>query len=83
MSRKYEDEDDFEDEDETEFRISDPKETVADLIFTGLYTDGAHHKQWCLEQIALKLGIDIEAEFNKVNEDDEDECFEWERGIAP
>jgi hypothetical protein len=27
-----------------------------DLILRGLRTDGAHHKQWYLEQIALLLG---------------------------
>ena len=32
---------------------------VRSLIILGLLTDGAHHKQHYLEQIAEKLGIDL------------------------
>jgi hypothetical protein len=34
---------------------------IADYVRTGIETDGAHHKQWCLMQIAKVLelqGID-------------------------
>ena len=30
------------------------------LIAIGLSTDGAHHKQWCLLEIAKELGISID-----------------------
>lgn len=33
--------------------------TVRDMIIEGLLTDGAHHKQWYLEQIAGQLGIEL------------------------
>ena len=32
-------------------------EKVKDLAIDGLFTDGAHHKQWYLEQILETLGI--------------------------
>ncbi len=41
---------------------------LADLVIAGLNTDGAHHKQWYLYQIAELLGLELE------------ECDE---GIAP
>ena len=47
------------------------QETVRDLIIGGLCTDGAHHKQWYLEQIANVLGIDLI------------EPLDYEEGIAP
>ena len=34
-------------------------ESVESLIRSALTTDGAHHKQWYIEQIAAGLGIDI------------------------
>jgi hypothetical protein len=45
--------------------------TVAELIRGGLTTDGAHHKQWYLEQIAELLGIPLTQE------------LDYEEGIAP
>ena len=39
-------------------------ETVKTLILNGLITDGAHHKQWYLEQIAKILGIDLKEELH-------------------
>ena len=47
------------------------QETVRDLIIGGLCTDGEHHKQWYLEQIAKALGIDLT------------EPLDYEKGIAP
>ena len=41
------------------------------LTGEGLRTDGGHHKQWYLEEIAKKLGIDIE------------KLTYFEKGIAP
>ena len=45
--------------------------TVADLVREALSTDGAHHKQWYLEMIALLIGIELPDE------------GEYEEGIAP
>jgi len=33
---------------------------LSELIREALWTDGGHHKQWYLEQIAGCLGIDLE-----------------------
>ena len=43
---------------------------VLGLIRVALITDGAHHKQWCIEQIAELLDLDISD-------------LEYEKGIAP
>lgn len=32
---------------------------VTELIIDAVNIDGAHHKQWYLEQIAVKLGIEL------------------------
>ena len=42
---------------------------IAELINTALATDGGHHKQWYLEQIAHYLELPI--------------TVDYERGIAP
>lgn len=34
-----------------------------ELAIEGLQTDGGHHKQWYLEEIAKTLGVDLEAVF--------------------
>ncbi len=34
--------------------------TIEQLITEGLQTDGGHHKQWYLEQIAVALGINLD-----------------------
>jgi hypothetical protein len=47
--------------------------TVKDLILEALTTDGAHHKQWYLEQIAKVLGIDLT----------ETRELDYEKGIPP
>jgi len=48
-------------------------ETVKALIMEALGTDGEHHKQWYLEQIAAVLGIDLV----------ETRELEYEKGIPP
>lgn len=48
----------------------DPYSEIEQLIIAGLCTDGAHHKQWYLEQIAKLLGIDLSA-------------IDYDRGMAP
>jgi hypothetical protein len=47
--------------------------TVKDLIFDALTTDGEHHKQWYLEQIAAVLGIPL----TEMRE------LDYEKGIPP
>lgn len=43
---------------------------IRGLIMDGLCTDGAHHKQWYLEQIAKELEINLDK-------------VDYEDGIAP
>lgn len=47
---------------------------IVDLIGEGLSVDGAHHKQWFLEQILIKI-LDPE-ELESMKED-----WAWEEGI--
>jgi len=51
------------------------------LILDGLHTDGAHHKQWYLEQIGelMGLGVTMQMEFER----EKKEGKGWERGIPP
>ncbi len=44
-----------------------------DLISEGLQTDGAHHKQWYLEQVLLRMGYK-ESDLVELGH---------ERGVAP
>lgn len=53
---------------------------VADLIIEALCTDGAHHKQWYLEQIAQELNIDP---YQHALDRGEEGLTHWEPGIAP
>jgi len=52
---------------------------VADLAIAGLLTDGAHHKQWYLEEILKVLGCDLE----KIKEELKVKDGDWLSGIAP
>jgi hypothetical protein len=47
--------------------------------------DGAHHKQWVLDQVARKLAGDkYEAWVRAVKEgEDGPDTYEWDEGIAP
>lgn len=47
---------------------------IKGLLQDALYTDGAYHKQWYLEQIGKAYGLDIE-QLQKEGG--------WNRGIAP
>lgn len=49
---------------------------IEEWAIAGLLMDVAHHKQHCLEQILVALGIDLEALRVKLLKD-------WEPGIAP
>jgi len=50
--------------------MTDEEQTIKDLIMDALSIDGEHHKQWYLEEIARRLGLDIPN-------------FAYEEGIAP
>ena len=52
------------------------EKSLSELIVEGLLTDGAHHKQWFLEEILKKL-IAEEGLIQLKNH------IEWEEGIAP
>jgi hypothetical protein len=45
-------------------------EKIIELLEMGIYFDGSHHKQWCLVQIAKRLGVELEE-------------GEYEEGVAP
>lgn len=53
-----------------------PRIKKIELILDGLMTDGAHHKQWYLEQLLL-LSLHPE-DFVELKEH-----HQWEEGIAP
>lgn len=53
-----------------------PRNTMRDLCIEALTTDGAHHKQWYLEQILLALIS--ERRFAMLQEK-----YQWNEGIAP
>lgn len=54
------------------------EEAVIHLL-NGLHTDGAHHKQWDMEQALLSLvGKERVEEIKKA--ESEDDCY-WEEGI--
>jgi hypothetical protein len=46
-------------------------------------TDGAHHKQWVIDQMLRILLGDKYAEFVALDDGDEDEYEPWDEGIAP
>ena len=55
-------------------------EKAAQLAVYGLTTDGAHHKQWYLEQILTALSVDLDTVRRQC---EELEIGDWEPGIAP
>jgi len=55
------------------------KGKAAELCAEALMTDGAHHKQWYLEEILKALGFDLDAYEKYVTAKD----IHWERGIPP
>jgi hypothetical protein len=56
-----------------------PTERAISYCISGLLTDGAHHKQWFLEQTLKALGVDIVV-LTKIALDND---YGWEKGIAP
>jgi len=59
--------------------IKNVRKKIEDRTIDGLMTDGGHHKQWCLEQILILLGVDLEMLREKLNQED----YDWEPGIPP
>lgn len=55
-------------------------EKAAQYAICGLLTDGAHHKQWCLEEVLTALGVDMDDLRQRLIH--EEQC-DWEPGIAP
>jgi hypothetical protein len=54
------------------------KDKLRDLVIEGLYTDGGHHKQWYLQEIAKVLGGE-----GLISDVELVEYGEPEEGIAP
>lgn len=63
-----------------EYRLAAALDVIA--RFGGI--DGAHHKQWVLDQVVRSLSHDYEA-WVKAFEDGEDgpQTYEWDEGITP
>ncbi len=60
--------------DNGEKKERDPEvQYLDDFIAEGLQTDGAHHKQWYLEQVLLRMGYK-ESDLQELGH---------ERGVAP
>lgn len=54
-------------------------EKAIQYAVSGLLTDGAHHKQWCLEEALQALGVDL----CKLRETLQGMDYDWEDGIPP
>jgi hypothetical protein len=58
-------------------------EAALSLIYDFAAFDGAHHKQWVIDQVVQMLTAD-EEEYNAwVARYNEDGNYHWEKGIAP
>lgn len=55
------------------------RDNIRILATDGLLIDGAHHKQWYLEQILLEIGVHLDTLKMELNS----EGYTWEPGIAP
>ena len=66
-------------------KVADNREQVLDLIIQYGGIDGAHHKQWLLDQIVRTLTGDAYENWVKEYQDGEDgpETYLWDEGIAP
>ena len=56
--------------------MTDTRDKIVELLLLGLTTDGAHHKQWALEQAFRVLCKDAYVDKAKGE-------FQWEEGIVP
>ena len=61
------------------------KEKAAlDLIYRYAGTDGAHHKQWVLDQVVRVLADDYKAWVaDWESGEDGPQTYEWDEGVAP
>lgn len=51
---------------------------------SGLLTDGAHHKQWIIEEMLKALGVNLDILREELNEPDENgDYYDWEEGCPP
>lgn len=55
---------------------TDPRTEAVKLLIEGLITDGAHHKQWFLEQAFRALCEDAYVDKAKAD-------FQWQEGRIP
>ena len=53
--------------------------TPLGIIVEALETDGAHHKQWYLEQLLFALGFNA----TEIKEKEILRGYDWDEGIAP
>ena len=65
--------------------MSDSRNQVLELIVQYGGIDGAHHKQWLLDQIVRKLTGEDYGKWVSEYQDGEDgpETYLWDEGIAP
>lgn len=65
--------------------MTDAKEQALNLIHMYGGTDGAHHKQWLLDQIVRTLtGEDYKSWVQRYQYGENGpETYEWDEGIAP
>ena len=65
------------------FRIKE----ALDIAYDFGSVDGAHHKQWVMDQMLRALLADDYcewvAEYEKPIDEDSDDYYEWDTGIAP
>jgi len=55
------------------------QEKAIQYAVSGLLTDGAHHKDWCIERVLETLGVDLVELRRELSRLD----YDWEEGIAP
>lgn len=65
--------------------MEDKIEKALEIAFQFGQIDGAHHKTWVIDQIVRTLTGEGYSEWikNYEHDDEEDEDYEWDTGIAP
>lgn len=84
MSKPFQFEDDYDDMRPYVAVTVDVARALA-LLFKFKSIDGAHHKDWLLDQITHALCSDKYSEFVAYYRKDEDDsyAYEWDEGIPP
>lgn len=68
----------------TEQKEDERIEKALGLIFEWGGIDGAHHKQWLIDQVVIALAPDYDAWVSKFKDgEDGKDTYEWDKGIAP